>query len=402
MGISFYYQNVRGLRSKTNTCSINSHALLADFICLTETFLNDSISDKELLNSSYTVYRRDRNSTASTKRDGGGVLIAAKHGFHTVPMPSLQSGAEDLWLKVQCGQLIFLLCCVYLPPSADEALNLFLSSVSAVRDAYPEIMIVIIGDFNMPTISWSMSEDDVLIPTGNFDRRAIDFLNIYSYCNFSQFNNVSNINNRILDLVLCANGRVESIHLCNDPLVDPDCHHPPFEFLLSGMFICLSDGPNVRFLFKNANSGAIKCFLNSIDWQTVFAGMGVESMVEVFYDRVNYVINRDVPKRFLPKQRFPYWYKRSTIRVIKEKLLYHKKWKSTRHNSDYLAFSILRSRSKRLIAADYRDYLNSIQAGVMENPKGIWSFVKSRKGDVSGLPAAMFSVDQYLNQGIDS
>lgn len=394
MGHSFYYQNVRGLRSKTNTSFVNSFAIATDFICLTETFLNSAISDMELVDPSYQVYRRDRESTASPKHEGGGVLIAAKQGLHVVPMPSLQTGAEDLWLKVVCGKSFFLLCCVYLPPNAKEPLDLFLSSVCTIRDSYPSHVIIIVGDFNLPTIRWSPSDVDTsLKPIGNFDLRAHDFINAFSYCSFDQFNNVTNINNRLLDLVLCVNGQVNDVRPCTDPLVHVDSHHPPFEFSLPGISLFLSVAPKMAFLFKKANFDTVKSFLNDVDWQSVFAGLNIEDMVEAFYARVNDIINRLVPKRFFSKQRFPLWYSTSTIRVIKEKLKFHKKWKCTGRNCDYLTFSILRSRSKRLIAADYKTYLTSIEAGIANRPQDIWSFIKNKKGSSSGYPTSMTSID---------
>ena len=44
-----------------------------DIVCLTETWLNESISDFEILATGYDVYRQDRQN-----RTGGGVLIAIK------------------------------------------------------------------------------------------------------------------------------------------------------------------------------------------------------------------------------------------------------------------------------------------------------------------------------------
>ena len=43
-----------------------------DIIAVTETWLNDTISDGELLDPSFQIIRRDRN------RNGGGVLLACK------------------------------------------------------------------------------------------------------------------------------------------------------------------------------------------------------------------------------------------------------------------------------------------------------------------------------------
>lgn len=81
MELFVYYQNVRGLRTKVNHLFLQSVDSAYDIICLTETFLNSNIQDSELFCSNYSVYRRDRATTASKKLDGGGVLLAVRNNF---------------------------------------------------------------------------------------------------------------------------------------------------------------------------------------------------------------------------------------------------------------------------------------------------------------------------------
>lgn len=93
--INIYYQNVRGLRTKTavffrNVCS-NSY----DVICLTETWLMDGISDSEF-DDGYLVWRRDRDYTHTSQMMGGGVLIAVKRGLAADTCSEWSSTAEDL------------------------------------------------------------------------------------------------------------------------------------------------------------------------------------------------------------------------------------------------------------------------------------------------------------------
>jgi hypothetical protein len=63
--ISIYYQNVRGLCTKTHEFYLSSLSSTSNFdiIALTETWLNDSVSDGELLDlDRFNVFRKDRNS----------------------------------------------------------------------------------------------------------------------------------------------------------------------------------------------------------------------------------------------------------------------------------------------------------------------------------------------------
>ena len=183
--VQIYYQNVRGLRTKTK--SIYCQSLQSDFdiFCLTETFLNDGVFDGEIFCEEYQVFRRDRSSSASVKRDGGGVLIAARRAVDAVLLLDLCTDAEDLWISVPHGVSRLLLCCVYLPPDDISALECFLCGLESVSDRYPDSAVVICGDFNISLLEWSVSKNGFLSPSAGYDVRSRLFLNTFSYCNWT-------------------------------------------------------------------------------------------------------------------------------------------------------------------------------------------------------------------------
>lgn len=87
MAFTIFYQNIRGMKSKTheiyNSIVSNSY----DIICICETWLDDSILSSEIFDSRYQVIRRDRNKTFCkeyNKSHGGGVLIAVLRTFEVV------------------------------------------------------------------------------------------------------------------------------------------------------------------------------------------------------------------------------------------------------------------------------------------------------------------------------
>lgn len=55
-----YYQNVRGLRTKTTVFKNNMMQWSYDIIGLTETFLTSSVTNGELFPPGYVVFRDDR------------------------------------------------------------------------------------------------------------------------------------------------------------------------------------------------------------------------------------------------------------------------------------------------------------------------------------------------------
>ena len=67
-----------------------------DVIVGTETWLNSSIKDNEIIPAdfNYKIYRKDRS-------DGyGGVLLAISDHIASFPIPELQNDAEMVWAKV--------------------------------------------------------------------------------------------------------------------------------------------------------------------------------------------------------------------------------------------------------------------------------------------------------------
>ena len=76
--LNILYQNVRGLRSKTNIFYRNLINIDCDMVCLSETWLNDSVFDYEVFDTRYTVYRNDRDYASRGDKLGGGVLIAVR------------------------------------------------------------------------------------------------------------------------------------------------------------------------------------------------------------------------------------------------------------------------------------------------------------------------------------
>lgn len=106
--LNVFYQNVRGLRTKTDIFYRNMVLNSFDIIVLTETWLLDGISSSEIFDDRYIVWRRDRDYGATGQTRGGGVLIAVCRELSVVSQPLFLSSAEDLWLSFLHNSLTFL------------------------------------------------------------------------------------------------------------------------------------------------------------------------------------------------------------------------------------------------------------------------------------------------------
>lgn len=228
--INIYYQNIRGLRTKTHNFYRQLSLENYDIIILTETWLNESVCSAELFDDRYIVYRRDRNNS---KKDGGGVLIAVLKSIKSKRLIQWESQCEDLWLIVEVPQMKSIrqiaLCAVYLPPPVlRSTLDSFLDGCHVILER-SGLHACIVGDFNLGNINWNLLKDtaDNYTPP-SFSSLLLDFTETH---NLVQINDITNISGRILDLVL-TNIPCSNVVAALNPLSTVDVLHPPFEIEL--------------------------------------------------------------------------------------------------------------------------------------------------------------------------
>ena len=120
-----------------------------DVIFGTETRLDNSISDSEILPPNYKPWRCDRN------REGGGCFVAVANHLKSYIVPELSvSGCELVWAKIKIkGRKDLYVAAYYKPDDGDEvSLNHFSESIQRVSSL--NAFVVIGGDFNLPSFDW--------------------------------------------------------------------------------------------------------------------------------------------------------------------------------------------------------------------------------------------------------
>lgn len=229
--INLIYQNVRGLRSKTHTFNNNVLQNAYDIIALTETFLNNSVSDGELFPQGYHVVRKDRAGDVGW----GGVLLAVRDCFNVRVVEDnavVNVDKELLSAIVSSKQVKFLCCVVYLPPNYkdDQYLNV-LSCLEDLVCSYSDMKVLIIGDFNLNSVTANVKT--------HFDYFC-------EFCSLHQHSGVVNNHGGMLDLVL-SNFEPDqlAVSLGVDPLVRIDKYHPALDIVIKLSSSKISDGASM-------------------------------------------------------------------------------------------------------------------------------------------------------------
>lgn len=385
MMLTIYYQNVRGLRSKTHNIRINSLNCEYDVICLTETFLNASVFDREVLSDEYCLVRRDRDLDNHVKSDGGGVLIGIRNSFKFIHRPEWSTSAEDIWITIIQNPdsnipLKLHVCCVYIPPQDYDALSIFLNKLILIVDSIPNEKILICGDFNLPLLNWDRREQNVYFsPMNTYNAYSTNFVDIMAYCGLKQFNGEKNFNNRILDLIL-SNLNIVNISACSDPLTRVDLHHPPLLIQLD-FDIMKNLGINMRsiFNFKKADYSSLNAELSCVSWDANFKDLNTEEMINTFYNILDSLINLYVPRLKVKSKSYPNWYSYELIKLIKKKYKIHRLFKKYKNDMYYMEFSKLRKQVKFLLHKCYKEYLMETERQIPLNIKKFWAYVSSFK-----------------------
>ncbi|XP_058456962.1 thioester-containing protein 1 allele S3-like [Malaya genurostris] len=166
--VLLYYQNVGGM----NTC-LTDYLLACsdecfDIIALTETWLSDSTLSTQAFGTNYEVFRGDRNPCNSSKSFGGGVLVAIHRRLKgRLIISASGSCVEQVWVQIKLSDCSLFLCVVYIPPNRTRDLSLIDSHIQSLEDViaahmHPADEILIVGDFNFPSLKWLTASDGFL------------------------------------------------------------------------------------------------------------------------------------------------------------------------------------------------------------------------------------------------
>lgn len=385
--IVVYYQNTRGLRSKTDKILNSTHLHEYSVIALTETWLDPSIDSSELFSAKYpNVYRSDRDFPSSNRKKGGGVLLAVSDVFTSstldlnTPQFDKLSRIDIVGVKISCNSQLLYIINIYIPPNTTYEDYEYLFEAIESLDCLYNNDILIVGDFNISAYASYLHDSQ----TNRLISMLNNFLNIF---NMSQHNFIYNENNRLLDLVLY--NKMCTVEKSLEPLVAEDSHHPALEISFK-----IYSSTNLKhnfpvnysncYNFRKANFLLLYESISNIDWSFLCTSLDVEDACTRFYDKLYSIFDLYVPKvTSQHNKRYPPWFTSEIIKNIKlkAKLLHNYK-----HDNDLNAFEEfkrLRAKIKLDINISYKNYIIQAENSIQSAPNKFWAFIKSKKGSTN-------------------
>lgn len=149
------YFNARSIGNKRDELELIIMEEDLDIIGISETWLNDKISDEEFSIKGYTFFRKDRKD--ENKGRAGGVALYIRNELQPVHRSELyeQNFPESIWCTISCsGENTLIGVCYRAGDNKeinDEALFSLLGKVGNQR-------VVILGDFNFPELRWGPTD----------------------------------------------------------------------------------------------------------------------------------------------------------------------------------------------------------------------------------------------------
>ena len=396
--MNIYYQNVRGLNTKSHIFYRNCSDAFFDIICISESWLSDGVRSSELFPPSYSVYRGDRKHELVDRTRGGGVALAVRSDIHA-QLCNVSDYLKDVPLidvvlcKCKHSGYSFFLGAVYIPPdtSASE-LTIFLDVMESLLVDAP---VLLIGDFNIATFGSGVS----FCPKGQLLRSFMDVLEL------KQYNKIRNVHGRFLDLAVSnMDAVIESRReLC--PFVKEDAHHPALDFVVefkkaqstSDQFLINNVA---QYNFRRADLCGLYGDLSSVCWYVLESFSDIDEMVSHFYYIIYNLFNIHVPRIVNRVSKYPKWYTRELIGAVKLKNRLHRVWKRSGAHGAWSDFCTQRSKCVKMVDDAYSSYIKKAEQSVNADPNTFWKFVNDKKG-VSRIPSVLHNNDITYETPLD-
>ncbi|XP_063427535.1 uncharacterized protein LOC134711037 [Mytilus trossulus] len=296
---------------------------------------------------------------------------------------------ENLFIKINLNQSDqLLLGLIYRSPSnrsQEYTKQLNLLTTEACKKGYSHILIM--GDYNYPEINW----DSWNSPGDSTESNEYRFLeNLQENFLFQHVTRPTRWRGtntpHTLDLILTNEENMVSNLEYQSPLGKSDHCTMKFDF---NCYTNINSKPKLIKLFSKGNYIKIKEELNKIKWPEL---LQKENDINENWKSVLSII-QDMDKKYIPtkerkqigrgENKFPM--DKNTIDKIKRKNILSKK---ITHNNDpevRKEYNKIRNQVKSKVNKLKREYEKNLSQKAKENPKAIWSYIKSKTKTKEGI-----------------
>ena len=267
-------------------------------MCITETHLNSEVVDAEIMIDNYTIFRKDRDNG----REKGGSLIYVSNSICATNIENFNA-PDSLAISLDLPLCSLIVVCVYRAQSLSQTENYKIMDQISKLQVTENTEIVIVGDFNMPNVSWDKGSVECSINTTNkIMLMQKSFMDLFQNKGFHPVLADDTVTRRQL-----YNGELQESHpdqiLTSDPAIIGGVD------IVSAMgksdhlgIICSMRLQNevgyirsVKDNWSNYSTDDIKKCGNNINWDFSDPSLSVEELWCEFHTKLN-IVTSNVPK----------------------------------------------------------------------------------------------------------
>ena len=261
----------------------------------------------------------------------------------------------------------------YHPDPGPDDLNLLNQSLQQNSET---ACMVLVGDFNLPTIKWSLDESTSTNLGGTAEEEALSVLMEDNF--LRQFiKGPTHIAGNKLDLLLCNFSEV----IDHVSTTSPSQNEFPSDHYLVDFFIRLKFKrskrvPRKTYDYKRADFDDLRSRL-----QLLPSDMSHSDDVDIYWsqwkDLFLATVAECVPMKTIRDTNSPPWIDREVKLALRRKYRALRKYRENKTVERKLKLRSLSNEIKKLVRQKHRDYLLKIEGSLKENPKLFWNYHKA-------------------------
>lgn len=376
-GILGGHLNIRSLLRKRPQIEILLSGSNLDFLAITETWLNDSVSSNLLSIEGYSVFRKDRHGG----KKGGGALLYMKKSLSSTAI-ELTTPLECVGVEVRLSpEMSFNVITVYRPPDADQDFYLdFERLIKSVADKET----IIIGDFN---VDWKSK------PKRN------KLKSILNKVGFKQLmdhpTRITEKSQTTIDLIIT--NQPQRINKCYS-LTTGMCFADHNLILLHRKIHrrTIRHPQKITYIPKSA-VGALDDDIAMTNWDSLFSLCNTDLIAAGLISTLTSLLQHHTKTTVITQKsrRYP-WITNNIQQLMRTRDKALKQYLKSNSITDQLTFKQLRNKTLRSIRSSKANYFLQQSKCARGNPKKLWNIIDQLSGRTSNKDKITLSVDGSL------
>ena len=160
--------------------------------------------------------------------------------------------------------------------------------------------------------------------------------------------------------------------------------------------------------YNKANFGAMIDDLSTVDWSTTLYSCNTNEAWQLIKDKINAIVESNIPKRKRRLNNRPLWMRQNIIRVIRKKKRLWKWYCSTQEYEDYQAYLRIAASVSKIIKRAKKDLERKLAKEAKSKPKPFYKYVnnstkvKSKVGPLKDVKGNLLIDDNEILQELNN